>query len=73
MIFMGATSAVYLVLAVWYFWGMRSYQEAAIPIQKFILATTIIGFLAHCFKAADFLAWNMTGLRSDVVMYIGKS
>ena len=73
MFFMFATSAIYLVLGIWYFCGMRSYQDAAIPIQKYILGAIIIGFLAYFLKSIDFLYWNITGVRSNVVMYFGKS
>lgn len=73
MFFLGATSAIYLVMMVWYYYGMKSYQDAAIPIQKYILATIFIGFLAHSFKSIDFLYWNIKGTRSNAVMYIGKS
>jgi len=73
MFFLGATSAIYLVIMVWYICGMERYQDAAIPIQKYILGTIILGFLAHFFKSIDFLAWNMMGTRSNVVMYIGVS
>jgi len=61
--------AVYFVLALWYFCGMKMYQDAAIPIQKFILATMILGFLEVTFRAADLIIWNVEGVQSDVVTY----
>eukprot|EP00531_Pseudo-nitzschia_arenysensis_P006341 CAMPEP_0116144828 /NCGR_PEP_ID=MMETSP0329-20121206/16235_1 /TAXON_ID=697910 /ORGANISM="Pseudo-nitzschia arenysensis, Strain B593" /LENGTH=808 /DNA_ID=CAMNT_0003640327 /DNA_START=108 /DNA_END=2534 /DNA_ORIENTATION=- len=71
MLFLDAMSAVYLVLGVWYFYGMKTYQDGAIPIQRYILATIILGFLAHSFKSIDFVYWNIEGTRSNYVMYTG--
>ena len=72
MLFLCACSGIYLVLAIWYFCGMRSYQDSAIPIQKFILGSIVLGFLMHVLKSVDFVLWNQTGLRSEVLMYVGK-
>ena len=68
----GAATAIFLVLGLWYYIGMRMFQEAAIPIQKYILASIILGFLGTAFFAIDLLFWNINGTRSVVVMYIGK-
>ena len=68
----GAATAIFLVLGLWYYIGMRMFQEAAIPIQKYILASIILGFLGTAFLAIDLLFWNINGIRSNVVMYIGK-
>ena len=73
MFFYGATTAVFFVLGLWYYFGMRMFQEAAIPIQKYVLATIVLGFLGTGFKSIDLLLWNINGTRSPVVMYIGKS
>lgn len=73
MLFYGALTGFYLVLAVWYYCGMRMYQDAAIPIQKYILATIVIGFLEVMFRTADFAIWNNEGLRSSGIMYTGQS
>jgi len=51
----GAATAIFLVLGLWYYCGMRMFQEAAIPIQKFILASIILGFLGTAFLAIDLL------------------
>jgi len=66
----GAATAIFLVLGLWYYIGMRMFQEAAIPIQKYILASIILGFLGTAFFAIDLLFWNINGTRSVVVMYI---
>lgn len=70
MFFYGATTAIFLVLGLWYYFGMRMFQDDAIPIQKYILATIILGFLGTIFKTIDLLFWNINGTRSPVVMYI---
>jgi Lung seven transmembrane receptor len=72
MLFYGALTVFYFVLAVWYYCGMRIYQDAAIPIQKYILATMILGFLEVLFRTTDFVIWNEQGLRSGGVMYTGQ-
>jgi len=66
----GASTAIFFVLGLWYHCGMRMFQEAAIPIQKYILSSIILGFLGTAFLAIDLLFWNITGTRSPVVMYI---
>jgi len=66
----GVSSAIFFVLGLWYHCGMRMFQEAAIPIQKFILANIILGFLGTAFLAIDLLVWNINGTRSNVLMYI---
>ncbi|KAG7361464.1 seven transmembrane receptor [Nitzschia inconspicua] len=73
MLFYGALTAFYFFLALWYYCGMRIYQDTAIPIQKYILATMVVGFLEVLFRTADFASWNSNGLRSDVVMYTAMS
>lgn len=72
MFFFGAATAIYLVLMLWYYYGMKMFQEGAVPIQKYILGTIVLGFLATAFQGVDLLFWNIEGTRSDVVMYIGK-
>ena len=73
MFFFGVTTAVYLILGLWYYCGMKLFQEAAIPIQKYFMGTIILGSLATAFKGIDLFLWNIYGMRSPVVMYIGKS
>jgi len=70
MFFYGATTAVYLVLVLWYYYGTKIFQEAAIPIQRYILCTILLGFLVTAFRGIDLFYWNITGMRSPVVMYI---
>ena len=73
MFFYAALTAIYFVLGLWYYCGMKMFQENAIPIQKFILATIILGFLETSFGGMNLFIWNVTGLRSAFVMYTGKS
>jgi len=70
MFFFGAATAIYLVLMLWYYYGMKMFQQGAVPIQKYILGTIVLGFLATAFQGVDLLYWNIEGTRSDVVMYI---
>ena len=73
MLFYGAMAAIYVVFGLWYYYGMKMFQEAAIPIQKYILGTIILGFLATAFQEIDLLFWNINGMRNDVLKYFGKS
>ena len=73
MLYYGAMTAVYLVIALWYYCGMKTFQEGAIPIQKYILGTIVLGFLATAFQGIDLLTWNITGTRNPPVMYTSKS
>lgn len=71
MFFYVALTIVYLILVLWYYCGMKMYQDAAIPIQKFILATIMLGLLEFFFRSLDLGTWNMDGLRSTVFVWIG--
>jgi len=70
MFFYGATTVIYLIFGLWYYYGMKFFQEAAIPIQKYILGTIILGFLATAFQGIDLFFWNISGMRSPIAMYI---
>ena len=72
MFFYAGLAAVYFVVTLWYHCGMKMYQEAAIPIQKYILATMIVGFLEVSFLGVDLFIWNINGLRYPAVAYTGK-
>lgn len=69
MFFYGAMTAIYLVLGLWYYCGMKMFQDAAIPIQTYFLVIIILGFLATAFQGINLFAWNITGVRSPVVEY----
>jgi hypothetical protein len=73
MLFYGAVTAFYFFLVVWYYCGMRIYQDAAIPIQGYILGTMLLGFLEVLLRTTDFVIWNNDGLRNSGVMYTGQS
>ena len=72
MLFYGAMTVVYLLLVLWYSCGMKMYQDAAIPIQRWIIATMILGFLELFFKSIDLGYWNLDGFRSVPVAYFCK-
>jgi hypothetical protein len=73
MFFYVALTLIYLLLLLWYYCGMRMFQDAAIPIQKFILATIIIGTFELFFRSLDLGLWNLDGLRNDGVVIACKS
>lgn len=72
MLFYAAITAIYFLLVVFYFCGMRMFQDNAIPIQRYILATMILGFLELTARAADLGYWNLNGNRSVNVLYACK-
>ena len=61
----------YAVLFAFYAIKMKMYQEAIIPIQKWVLATIGIGFLEIFFKAGDLWVWNVDGDRFWFSLYTG--
>lgn len=65
-------ACVYLVLVIFYGCGMRIFQDSAIPIQKYILITMILGLLELFFRAIDLFVWNERGVRSDLAIFPGK-
>lgn len=72
MFFYAALACIYFALALWYYCGMKMFQDAAIPIQKYIFATMILGLFEVLFRTADLFVWNLKGFRSDALMYPGK-
>mmetsp|Transcript_3954 Transcript_3954/g.6762 ORF Transcript_3954/g.6762 Transcript_3954/m.6762 type:complete len:591 (-) Transcript_3954:625-2397(-) len=63
---------LYLVLLLWYGFSMRLYEDATIPIQKWILGAIIMGLLETFFRSGDYLVWNEDGTRFWFAMYTGK-
>ena len=72
MFFFAGMSGIYLVLVLWYYLGMKMFQDAAIPIQKYILTTLVLGFFEASFQAINLYIWNVTGTQSPFVVYTGK-
>jgi hypothetical protein len=50
---------------------MKTYSDAIIPIQKWVLATIGIGLLEVFFKAGDLWVWNVDGDRFWFSLYTG--
>jgi Lung seven transmembrane receptor len=73
MLFYGALTVFYFFLVVWYYCGMRVYQDASIPIQKYILGTMLLGLFEVLLRTTDLVIWNDNGLRNNGVMYTGQS
>jgi hypothetical protein len=71
MYFFAFLTAVYLILALWYGLTMRMYEDAQIPIQKWILGTIVLGLLETFFRTGDYLVWNEDGKRFWFAMYTG--
>ncbi|CAJ1961071.1 unnamed protein product [Cylindrotheca closterium] len=69
MVFYAALTVYYFVLAFFYKCGMRMFQDAAIPIQKYIFATILLGFLEVLCRAVDLGFWDVHGQRSIYVLY----
>ena len=63
--------ACYAALFAFYAIKMRIYQDAIIPIQKWVLATIGIGLLEVFFKAGDLWVWNVDGDRFWFSLYTG--
>jgi hypothetical protein len=72
MFFYAILTAIYFVLVLWYWCGMKMYQDAAIPIQKFIITTMILGLLELTLRTLDLRLWNLKGVRSDGLVYACK-
>jgi hypothetical protein len=70
MLFYATITAIYFILVIFYYCGMRMFQDSAIPIQKYILATMILGFLELITRATDLGYWNLNGERSVNVLYL---
>lgn len=71
MFFFAFLTAVYLTLALWYGITMKVYEDAAIPIQKWILGAIVLGLLETFFRSGDYLVWNADGHRFWFAMYTG--
>lgn len=71
MYFFAFLASVYLVLALWYGITMKVYEDALIPIQKWVLGTIVLGLLETVFRTSDYFAWNTHGTRFWFAMYIG--
>jgi hypothetical protein len=72
MYFYGIFFLVYLVILVWYGVSMKMYEDANIPIQSWIFATTSMGTLELFFLAGDLFVWNEDGTRFWLAYYVGK-
>ena len=71
MYFYAFMTVVFFLVILWYYCGMRMFQEASIPIQRFILATLILGLIEFFFRALDLGLWNIDGSRSLTIIWIG--
>jgi len=71
LVFFGILTMVYLMLALGYGLAMRKFDDASIPIQKWILGTIVLGLLETFFRTGDYLVWNEDGQRFWFAMYTG--
>jgi len=71
MYFFISLTVIYLILLLWYGFSMRLYDDATIPIQKWILGTIILGLLETFFRTGDYLVWNEDGSRFWFALYSG--
>lgn len=51
---------------------MKYYEDEIIPIQKWILATILMGLVETFFRSGDLVVWNEDGTRFWFAMYFGK-
>jgi hypothetical protein len=61
----------YAILAGWYGFEMKKYEETSIPIQKWILATILLGLVETLLRSLDYIAWNDRGTRIWFFWYVG--
>jgi mannose/fructose/N-acetylgalactosamine-specific phosphotransferase system component IIC len=71
--FYAALAGIYALINLWYGCGMKRYQDSAIPIQKYIIASMVLGLLELIFRTMDLFIWNERGTRAYPVVYIGES
>ena len=71
--FYAALAGIYFLINLWYACGMKRYQDSAIPIQKYIIASMVLGLLELVFRTMDLFIWNEQGTRAFPVLYIGES
>ena len=69
MFFYAGLTVYYFVTLVWYGCGMKVFQGSAIPIQRFIVATMMLGVLEFLMRTMDLYIWNMEGEREARVVY----
>jgi hypothetical protein len=70
--FYSGLAGVYLFLVIVYWCGMKMYQDSAIPIQRYILATLVLGFLESFLLTMDLYILNDRGNRWKAVVYSGE-
>uniref|UniRef100_A0A7S0GMJ3 GOST seven transmembrane domain-containing protein n=1 Tax=Proboscia inermis TaxID=420281 RepID=A0A7S0GMJ3_9STRA len=59
------------ILVVLYGSAMKKYEDAQIPIQKWIFAAMVIGFLETCTKYFNYRIWNSDGKQHWFPLYLG--
>jgi Lung seven transmembrane receptor len=64
-------ASLYFVLSLWYGVNMKIYEDAIIPLQKWILGTILLGLLETFFRSGDYFIWNEDGTRFASAMYLG--
>ena len=69
MFFYAGLTVYYFVTLAWYGCGMKVFQGSAIPIQRFIVATMMLGVLEFLMRTMDLYIWNMEGEREARVVY----
>jgi hypothetical protein len=70
--FYSGLAGVYLFLVITYWCGMKMYQDSAIPIQRYILTTLVLGFLESFLLTMDLYILNDRGNRWEAVVYAGE-
>ena len=69
--FYSALTIFFIILLAWYGLRMSIHRYSIVLIQKWILATIIMGLLEAFFKAGDLWVWNIDGTRFWFSLYTG--
>jgi Lung seven transmembrane receptor len=63
---------IYAVLLAWYAWSMHVHREFRVPIEKWILATIVLGTMEMVFRTRNLGQWNQTGWPSLVNIWLSE-
>jgi Lung seven transmembrane receptor len=63
---------IYTVLLAWYAWRMHVHRAFGVPIEKWILATILLGTMEMAFRTRNLGHWNQTGRSSLVNIWLSE-
>jgi hypothetical protein len=71
MFFFAVLTVLYFVLVLAYGFAMHLNEESRIPIEKWILATIVLGLLEMTFRLGDVYVWNEDGYQQQWIALVG--